>query len=96
MENCFGKVVFLLYDDVMVAKYVILYNDNDTCDIDLNLYHPFNRHRTILEDIKVSDVDHAVLDYMNMQAYCDTEDRNKIFAFEIVSYFTKQINKEVK
>lgn len=40
MENCFGKVAFLLYDDVMVAKYVILYNDNDTCDIDLNLYHP--------------------------------------------------------
>lgn len=96
MENCFGKVAFLLYDDVMVAKYEILYNENDTCNIDLNLYHPFNRHRTILENIKVNDVDHAVLDYMNMQAYCDTEDCNKMFAFEIVSYFTKQINKEVK
>lgn len=96
MENCFGKVIFLLYDDVMVGKYEILYNENDTCNIDLNLYHPFNRHRTILQGIKVSDVDHAVLDYMNMQAYCNTEDRNKMFAFEIVSYFTKQINKEVQ
>lgn len=56
MENCFGKVTFLLYNDV----------------------------------------DHAVLDYMNMQAYCDTENCNKMFAFEIVSYFTKQINKVVK
>lgn len=92
MENCFSKVAFLLYDDVIVGKY----NDNDTCNIDLNLYHPFNRHRTILENIKVNDVDHAVLDYMNMRAYCDTEDRNKMFAFEIVSYFTKQINNEVK
>lgn len=54
MENCFGKVSFLLYNDVMVAKYEILYNENDT------------------------------------------EDHNKMFAFEIVSYFTKQINKEAK
>lgn len=66
MENCFGKVVFLLNDGVMVGKYEILYNENDTCDIELNLYHPFNRHRAILENIKVNDVDHAVLDYMNM------------------------------
>lgn len=93
MENCFGKVTFLLYDDVKVAKYEISYNDNDTCNIDLNLYHPFNRHNTILEDIKVNDVDHAVLDYMNMQVYCDTEDRNKMFAFEIVSYFTKKLTR---
>lgn len=96
MENYFGKVAFLLYDDVIVGKYEILYNENDTCNIYLNLYHPFNRHRTILENIKVNDVDHAVLDYMTMQAYCDTEDCNKMFAFEIVSYFTKQINKEGK
>lgn len=96
MENCFGKVVFLLYDGVMLGKYEILCNDDDTCNIVLNLYHPFNRHRAILEDIKINDVDHAVLHYMNMQAYCDTEDHNKMFAFEIVSYFTKQINMEVK
>lgn len=87
----YGKVVFLLYDDVKVAKYEISYNENDTCNIDLNLYHPFNRHRTILENINVNDVDHAVLDYMTMEVYCDTEDRNKMFAFEIVSFFTKQI-----
>lgn len=57
----YGKVVFLLYDD-----------------------------------IKVNDVDHAVLDYMSMQAYNDTEDCNKMLAFAIVAYFTKQTNKEVK
>lgn len=90
----YSKVAFLLYDDVKVAKYGILYNDDDTCNIDLNLYHPFNRHRTILENIKVNDVDHAVLDYMTMQAYCDTEDRNKMFAFSVVAYFTKQIKKD--
>lgn len=92
----YGKVAFLLYNDVMVAKYEILYNDDDTCNIDLNLYHPFNRHRAILENIKVNDVDHAVLDYLNMQAYNDTENCNKMIAFAVVAYFTKQINKEVK
>lgn len=96
MENCFGKVTFLLYNDVTVAKYEISYNENDTCNIDLNLRHPFNRHRAILEDININDVDHAVLDYMTTQAYCDTEDRNKMFAFEVVSFFTKQINKDAK
>ena len=96
MENYFGKVIFLLYDDVMVGKYDILYNYGDTCNIDLYLYHPFNRHRAILENINVNDIDHTVLDYMKMQFYCDTEDHNKMFAFEVVNYFTKQINKEVK
>lgn len=96
MGNCFGKATFLLYNDVKVAKYEISYNVDDTCNIDLNLYYPFNRHRAILEDIKVNGVDHAVLDYMNMQAHCDTQDRNKMFAFEIVSYFTKQNDNEVK
>lgn len=92
----YGKVTFLLYNDVKVAKYEILYNDNDTCNIDLNLYHPFNRHRTILENIKVNDVDNAILDYMTMQAYCGTENHNKMIAFGIVSYFTNQINNGVK
>ena len=44
MSRC-GKVVFLLYGDVKVVKYEILYNDDDTCNIDLNLYYPFNRTR---------------------------------------------------
>lgn len=92
----YGEVTFLLYNDVKVAKYEILYNDNDTCNIYLDLYHPFNRHRAILENIKVNDVEHAVLDYMNMQAYNDTENCNKMFAFAVVAYFTKQINREVK
>lgn len=47
MENCFGKVTFILYNDVKVAKYEILFGENDICNIDLNLYHPFNRHRVI-------------------------------------------------
>ena len=34
MENCFSKVTFLLYDDVMVGKYEILYNDKDIPFID--------------------------------------------------------------
>ena len=95
MLSCgnYGKVVFLLYDDIKVAKYEILQNDGDTCDIELNLYLPFNRRRAILEDIKANDVDHAVLDYMSLQAYNDTENCNKMLAFAIVSYFTKQINK---
>ena len=90
----YSKVVFLLYDDSKVAKYEILQNDGDTCNIELNLYLPFNRRRAILEDIKVNDVDHAVLDYMTMQAYNDTEDRNKMIAFSVVAYFTKQIKKD--
>lgn len=92
----YGKVTFLLYNDVKVAKYEFLYNDNDTCNIDLNLYHPFNRHRAILENIKVNDVDNAILDYMNLQLTRGVEDCNKMFAYAIVSYFTNQINKGVK
>lgn len=92
----YGKVTFLLYNDVKVAKYEILYNDNDTCNIDLNLYHPFNRYRAILENIKVNDVDNAILDYMNLQLTRGVEDCNKMFAYAIVSYFTKQISKETK
>lgn len=75
----------------MVGKYEILCNDDDTCNIVLNLYHSFNRHRAILEDIKINDVDHAALDYMNMQAYFDTEDCNKMFALEIVNYFINKL-----
>ena len=44
----YSKVVFLLHDDSKVVKYEISYNENDTCNIDFNLYHPFNRHRAIL------------------------------------------------
>ena len=44
-------------------------------------------------DISYNDVEHTVLDYMTMQAYNDTEDRNKMFAFAVVTYFTKQIDR---
>ena len=63
-------------------------------NIELNLYYPFNRTRIFLRDVLICDVDHAVLDYMSMQAYNDTEDRNKMIAFSVVAYFTKQIKKD--
>lgn len=88
----YGKVTFLLYNDVKVAKYEILYNDNDTCNIDLNLYHPFNRHRAILENIKVNDVEKAVLDYMSLEVFCNTDDCNKLQAYEIVESFKRGDN----
>ena len=91
MDHFVGKVVGLYYRELCVASYEIIKTSNIRCDIKLNLFHPFNRHRAILEGIKLNDVDHAVLDYMTMQAYNDTEDRNKMLAFAIVSFFTKQI-----
>lgn len=94
--SCYGKVVYLLCNGFTVAKYDISYNDDDTCNIDLNLYHPFNRHKAILECIKPNDVDNAVLDYMSLQAYRDTEDCNKLQAYDVVEYFKSQIGKEVK
>nr|DAF74368.1 MAG TPA: hypothetical protein [Caudoviricetes sp.] len=38
-----------------------------------------NRHRAILTRVKLNDVDSTVLDYMELCAYCDTDDCNKIF-----------------
>jgi hypothetical protein len=93
MEHSFGEIIALFYNGLCVASYEIIKKSNIRCDIKLNLYYPFNRHRAILEDIKVNSVEHAVLDYMTMQAYNDTEDRNKMFVFAVVAYFTKQINK---
>ena len=92
----YGKVVYLLRNGFTIAKYDISYKDDDTCNIDLNLYHPFNRHRAILNNIHIDDVDNAVLDYMTLQAYCDTEDCNKLQAYEVVEYFKSQIDKEGK
>ena len=61
---------------------------------ELNLYHTFNRHRAILSNINIDDIDNAVLDYITSQAYCDTEDCNKLYAYEVVEYFKSQIDKE--
>lgn len=91
MEHSFGEIIGLFYNGLCVASYEIIKTSNIRCDIKLNLYHPFNRHRAILEDIKVNDIEHAVLDYMTTQAYNNTEDRNKMFAFEIVVLFEKDI-----
>lgn len=40
-----------------------------------------------------NDVDSVILDYMNLQLTRGVEDCNKMFAYAIVSYFTKQINR---
>lgn len=90
---CCGKMKFLVYDEKIVVKYEAYPNSNDNCDIELELYHPFNRHRAILSDINIDDVDNAVLDYMSLQFYCDTEACNKLQAYEVVEYFKSQINK---
>ena len=85
----YGKMNFLVYDEKLVAKYEAYPDNNDKCEIELELYHPFNRHRAILSDINVDDVYNAVLDYMILQAYCDTENCNKLQAYEVVEYFKK-------
>ena len=85
MLSCgkYNKVVFLLYGDSKVAKYETLQSDGDTCNIDLNLYHPFNRHRAILENIKVNDVDHTVIDFMSLQPVVDSRGM-RTFASEVL------------
>ena len=92
----FGKTSFLVYNEKIVAKYKIYCENDNHCEVELNLYHPFNRHRAILSDINMDDIDNAVLDYMTLQAYCDTEDCNKLQAYEVVEYFKSQIDKEGK
>lgn len=84
----FGKTTLLVYNEKIVAHYKIYCEDDTDCEIELNLYHPFNRHRAILNNIHVDDVDNAVLDYMALQA-C-----NKLQAYEVIEYFKSQIEKE--
>lgn len=90
-------IEMLFYDHECFGVYELInfYNDN-TCDIKLKLSHPFNRHKAILENIKLNDIKNAVLDYMELCAYCDTEDCNKLQAYEVVEYFKNQINKDGK
>lgn len=84
------KVASVLYRGVRVATYIMYNIKNGKCDITLNLYHPFNRHRAILSDINMYDVVNSVLDYMSLQAYCNTEDCNKLQAYEVVKYLKSQ------
>lgn len=86
----FGKTSLLVYGGKIVAFYKIYCENDNDCEVELNLYHPFNRHRAILNNIHVDDVDNAVLDYMCSQVYCDTEDCNKLYAYEVVEYFKSQ------
>lgn len=92
----YGKTIFLIYGERTIANYKIYCEHGNTCEVELNLYHPFNRRRAILNNIHIDDVDNAVLDYMALQAYCDTDDCNKLYAYEVVKYFESKINKEGK
>lgn len=92
----YGEQYLLYYHGEIVANYKIYCENDNHCEIELNLFYPFNRHRAILSDINIDDVDNAVLDYMSLQAYCDTEDCNKLQAYEVVGYFKTQIDKEAK
>lgn len=92
----YGKTTFLFYDGRAVANYKIYCENDNHCEVELNLFYPFNRRKAILSDINVGDVDNVVLDYMRLQVYCDTEDCNKLQAYEVVEYFKTQINKEGK
>ena len=86
----FGKTTLLVYGEKIVALYKIYCENDNDCEIKLNLYHPFNRHRVILSNINIDDADNAVLDYMSLQVYCNTEDCNKLYAYEVVEYFKSQ------
>lgn len=87
----------LFYDHECVGIYELInFYDDNTCDVKLKLFHPFNRHKAILEHIKLNDIKNAVLDYMILQAYCDTEDCNKLQAYEVIEYFKSQIGMEGK
>lgn len=92
----YGKTILLIYGDRTIAKYKIYCEHDNTCEVELNLYYPFNRHRAILNKIRLDDVNNAVLDYMTMQVYCDTEDCNKLQAYEIVEYFKSKIDNDSK
>lgn len=95
MVGC-GKTTLLVHDEMTVANYKIYCEDGNECEVELNLYYPFNRHRAILDRVKLNDVDNAVLDYMELCGYCDTEDCNKLQAYEAIEYFKSQIKKEGK
>lgn len=92
----YGKTIFLIYGERTIANYKIYCEHGNTCEVELNLYYPFNRHRAILNKIRLNDIHNAVLDYMSLQAYRDTEHYNKLQAHEVVEYFKSQIDKEGK
>lgn len=92
----YGKTIYLIYDGRIIVNYKIYCVHGNTCEVELNLYYPFNRHRAILNKIRLNDVHNAILSYMELQAYRDTEDCNKLQAYEVVEYFKSKIDKESK
>lgn len=47
----FGKTTLLVYCEKIVVLYKIYCENDNDCEIELNLYHPFNRHRAFLSNI---------------------------------------------
>lgn len=92
----YGKTRFLFYGEKTIAKYKFYCINGNDCEIELELFNPFHHQRVYLNNISMTNADKAVLDYMTLQAYCDTDDCNKLQAYEVVEYFKNQINKEGK
>lgn len=92
----YGKTTFLVYGERTVANYKIYCENGDECEVELNLYYPFNRHRVILDRVKLNDVDNAVLDYMKYEFLCNVENCNMLQAYEVIEYFKSQIGEDGK
>lgn len=80
------KFVRISYRGMIVAIYSVYNINNGKCDITLNLYYPFKRHETILSNISINNSYREVLNYMSLQLLCGTEDRDKLFAFEVLEH----------
>ena len=57
----YGKTTFLFYDGRAVANYKIYCENDNHCEVELNLFYPFNRRKAILSDINVGDYKFIVI-----------------------------------
>ena len=78
-----GKTNQLFSGKRLAAEYEIFIVSGNKCNIELNLYYPFNRTRIFLRDVLICDVDHAVLDYMSLQSVVDSRGM-RAFAFKVL------------
>ena len=87
----------LFYDHECVGIYELInFYDDNTCDVKLKLFHPFNRHKVILEHIKLNYIKNAVLDYMKYEFLCNVETCNMLQAYEVIECFKSQIGGDGK
>lgn len=78
-----GKTNQLFSGKRLVAEYEIFVVSRNKCNVELNLYYPFNRTRIFLRDVLICDVDHTVLDFMSLQSVVDSRGM-RTFAFEVL------------